>query len=51
MLSQIQNPSPFKGAQGFIGIAFRIANNDTAYESIYLRPKVGRSDNQFSETI
>lgn len=46
MLSQIQNPSPFPAAQGFIGIAFRINDNDSAYESIYLRPKVGRSDNQ-----
>ena len=48
MLSQIQNPSPFKGAQGFIGVAFRITDNDKEYESIYLRPGVGRSDNQFA---
>ncbi|MFM7152514.1 MAG: hypothetical protein ACKOZV_00150, partial [Bacteroidota bacterium] len=27
-------------------IAFRINESDSAYESIYLRPKVGRSDNQ-----
>ena len=47
MLSQIQNHSPFQSAQGFIGVAFRISEKDTAYESIYLRPKVGRSDNQF----
>jgi hypothetical protein len=46
MLAQIQNPAPFAQAQGFIGIAFRISENDTAYESIYLRPKVGRSTNQ-----
>lgn len=46
MLSQVQNPSPFQAAQGFIGLAFRIDENDTAFESIYLRPKVGRSDNQ-----
>lgn len=46
MLSQLQNPSPFQFAQGFIGVAFRIDENDKAYESIYLRPKVGRSDNQ-----
>ncbi|QHT65529.1 hypothetical protein GXP67_02030 [Rhodocytophaga rosea] len=46
MLSQIQNPSPFEGAQGFIGLAFRISDDNTAYESIYLRPKVGRSENQ-----
>ncbi len=48
MLSQIQDPSPFQGAQGFIGVAFRIDENDSAYESIYLRPRVGRSDNQFA---
>lgn len=29
-----------------IGIASRISDNDSAYESVYLRPKVGRSDNQ-----
>jgi hypothetical protein len=46
VLSQIQNPSPFKNAQGFIGIAFRISEQDSAFECIYLRPKVGRSDNQ-----
>ena len=46
MYSQIQNPSPFQFAQGFIGVAFRIDANDKAFENIYLRPKVGRSDNQ-----
>lgn len=46
MLSRIQDPSPFAAAQGFIGVAFRINENDSAYESIYLRPKVGRSDKQ-----
>lgn len=46
MYSQIQNPSPFQAAQGFIGIAFRINEGNSAFESIYLRPKIGRSDNQ-----
>lgn len=46
VLSRIQNPSPFESAQGFIGLAFRINDDDSAFESIYLRPKVGRSDNQ-----
>lgn len=46
LFSQIQQPSPFESAQGFIGLAFRIDQNDKAFESIYLRPKVGRSDNQ-----
>lgn len=44
--SQIQNPSPFQSAQGFIGLAYRIAADNSAFESIYLRPKVGRSENQ-----
>jgi pimeloyl-ACP methyl ester carboxylesterase len=46
MYSQIQDPSPFQHAQGFIGVAFRTAENDEAFECIYLRPRVGRSDNQ-----
>ena len=48
MLSRIQTPSPFEQAQGFIGLAFRINKDDSAYESIYLRPKVGRSENQYA---
>src|ERR1044072_1880385 len=46
MLSRIQEPSPFEAARGFIGLAFRISESDTAYESIYLRPKNGRADDQ-----
>jgi len=48
VLSRIQNPSSFAQAQGFIGIAFRVNEDNTAYESIYLRPKAGRSDSQFA---
>lgn len=48
MYSDIQNPSPFPGAAGFIGVAYRIDENDTAYESIYFRPKVGRVNDQFA---
>ena len=33
-------------ARGFIGLAFRIDENDTRYESIYIRPTNGRSDDQ-----
>lgn len=47
MLSRIQDPSPFDAARGFIGIAYRINNDNSAFESIYLRPKNGRADNQF----
>jgi len=46
VLSRIQNPSPFEFARGFIGLAFRIKEDDSAFESIYLRPVNGRSDNQ-----
>lgn len=46
MYSQIQDPSPFAAAAGFIGVFFRVAENDAAFESIYLRPKVGRASNQ-----
>jgi hypothetical protein len=46
MYSQIQNPSPFAPAAGFIGVYFRIKEDDTAWESIYLRPKVGRAATQ-----
>jgi len=46
MYSQIQNPPPYAGVAGFIGIYFRVKDDDSAFESIYLRPKVGRVNNQ-----
>lgn len=48
MYSQIQDPSPFPAAAGFIGLYFRITEADTAFESIYLRPKVGRIYKQYA---
>ncbi|GAB2631882.1 hypothetical protein GCM10027035_27680 [Emticicia sediminis] len=48
MYSQIQNPSPYPPAAGFIGLYFRIKEDDSAWESIYLRPKVGRINNQMA---
>lgn len=48
MYSQLQNPAPYPGIAGFIGVYFRIAEDDSKWESIYLRPKVGRSNNQFA---
>jgi hypothetical protein len=48
MYSDIQNPSPFAGAAGFIGVAYRIADQDKAFESIYFRPKAGRVNDQFA---
>jgi hypothetical protein len=46
MYSQLQNPPPYSGVAGFIGVYFRIAANDSAFEGIYVRPKVGRVANQ-----
>lgn len=46
VLARIQSPSPFAAAKGFIGVTFRINESDTAFDSIYLRPNAGRSDNQ-----
>lgn len=47
MYSQIQNPSPYPGVAGFIGVYFRIKADDSSFEGIYVRPKVGRATNQF----
>ncbi|MBS4066494.1 MAG: hypothetical protein KGZ74_18175 [Chitinophagaceae bacterium] len=46
MYSQLQNPLPYSGVAGFIGVYFRISANDSAFEGIYVRPKVGRVANQ-----
>jgi len=46
MYSQIQDPAPYPGVAGFIGVYFRIKQDDSAFESIYVRPKVGRVNNQ-----
>lgn len=48
MYSQIQDPSPYLPAAGFIGLYYRIKEDDSAWESIYLRPKVGRINNQMA---
>ena len=44
--SQLQNPAPYSGIAGFIGVYFKIKEDDSAFEGIYLRPKVGRASNQ-----
>lgn len=46
MYSQLQNPAPYSGIAGFIGMVFRVPENDSSFESIYIRPKVGRINNQ-----
>ena len=43
VLSRIQKNTPYPDSWGFIGLAFRINEDNSAFESIYLRPKVGRS--------
>lgn len=43
LLSRVQQPAPSRNAQGFIGMYFRIQPDNSAFESIYLRPNVGRS--------
>ena len=47
LYSQLQDPRPYPGVAGFIGIYFRIKEDDSAFESIYLRPRVGRASKQF----
>lgn len=46
MYSQLQNPPPYSGVAGFIGVYFKIQEKDTAFEGIYVRPRVGRATNQ-----
>ncbi|MEA3427584.1 MAG: hypothetical protein U9R46_15180 [Bacteroidota bacterium] len=46
MYSQLQNPAPYSGIAGFIGIFFRVPENDSSFEAVYVRPKVGRVNNQ-----
>ena len=46
MYSQLKVPAPYSGIAGFIGVFFRVQEDDAAFEGIYVRPKVGRSDNQ-----
>ncbi|MGM9506844.1 hypothetical protein ACS5NO_03935 [Larkinella sp. GY13] len=45
VLSRLLNNAP-ELARGFIGLAFRINETNSRYESIYIRPTNGRSDDQ-----
>jgi len=45
VLSRIQKNTPYPDSWGFIGLAFRIKDDNSVFESMYLRPKVGRSPN------
>ncbi len=46
MYSQLQDPAPYPGIAGFIGVYFRIKEDDSAFDGIYVRPKVGRVNDQ-----
>lgn len=46
MYSELKVPAPYSGIAGFIGLYFRIKEDDSAFESIYVRPKVGRASRQ-----
>lgn len=46
VLSRIQKNTPYRDSWGFIGLAFRINSDNSAFESMYIRPKVGRVANQ-----
>ena len=45
VLSRLLKTAP-ESARGFIGLAFRINDSNTKFESIYIRPTNGRADNQ-----
>ena len=45
--SQLQDPKPYNGIAGFIGVYFRIHPEDNAFDGIYLRPKAGSSKDQW----
>lgn len=45
LLSRLLNSAP-AGSRGFIGLAFRIDDKNSKFESIYLRPTNGRADDQ-----
>jgi hypothetical protein len=45
VLSRLLKDAP-DTARGFIGLAFRINDNNSKFESIYIRPTNGRAENQ-----
>lgn len=46
MYSELKIPAPYSGIAGFIGLFFRVKEDDSEFESIYVRPKVGRASSQ-----
>jgi hypothetical protein len=45
VLSRLLSNAP-ESARGFIGVAFRINDNNSKFEAIYIRPTNGRADDQ-----
>jgi hypothetical protein len=39
-------PGAFEGARGFVGIAFRLQQDNKTYDAFYLRPTNGRAEDQ-----
>jgi hypothetical protein len=39
-------PGASEGARGFVGVAFRVRSDDSAFECFYIRPTNGRADDQ-----
>jgi hypothetical protein len=39
-------PGAFEGARGFVGIAFRVQDDNRTYDAFYLRPTNGRAEDQ-----
>ena len=46
VLSKIMENNPFPAARGFIGLAYRIDQDNKHFDAIYLRPSNGRADDQ-----
>lgn len=46
LYSRVLEPTPMVRSQGFIGTYFRVNEDNSAFESIYLRPNAGRSNIQ-----
>lgn len=46
MLSLLNEPEAARGARGFIGLAFRINEDNSKFEGFYVRPTNARIDNQ-----
>jgi hypothetical protein len=46
VLSRIMENSPFPAARGFIGLAYRVDQENKNFQAIYLRPSNGRAEDQ-----